>query len=110
AAILRTHVMRPTWPFVLPDDIRWLLDLTAPRVKALLAPYGRRLEIDPPILRRSQAVMEEALRGGSYLTRGELAKTLEMNGIPAAGQRLAHLVMHDELDAVITSGPRRGKQ
>ena len=32
--ILRTHVLRPTWHFVLPADIRWLLALTAPRVKA----------------------------------------------------------------------------
>ena len=28
-AILRTHLMRPTWHFVSPDDIRWLLALTA---------------------------------------------------------------------------------
>ena len=33
-AILRTHVMRPTWHFVTPDDIRWMLELTAPRVYA----------------------------------------------------------------------------
>jgi hypothetical protein len=23
--ILRTHVLRPTWHFVLPGDLRWLL-------------------------------------------------------------------------------------
>ncbi|MBP8001989.1 MAG: winged helix DNA-binding domain-containing protein, partial [Chloroflexi bacterium] len=28
-AILRTHVLRPTWHFVAPADIRWLLMLTA---------------------------------------------------------------------------------
>ena len=27
-AILRTHVMRPTWHFVTPADIRWLLALS----------------------------------------------------------------------------------
>src|SRR5687767_10156391 len=32
--ILRTHVLRPTWHFVLPEDIRWMLELTAPRVHA----------------------------------------------------------------------------
>jgi len=30
--ILRTHVLRPTWHFVLPADIRWLLTATAPRL------------------------------------------------------------------------------
>src|SRR5207302_2748823 len=34
--ILRTHVMRPTWHFVARADIRWLLELTAPRVHQAL--------------------------------------------------------------------------
>src|SRR5690349_14558600 len=42
--ILRTHIMRPTWHFVAPSDIRWLLQLTAPRVNALAAYNYRRLE------------------------------------------------------------------
>src|SRR5216684_2672499 len=33
-AILRTHVLRPTWHFVLPEDIGWLLALTGPRIRA----------------------------------------------------------------------------
>ena len=28
--ILRTHVLRPTWHFVTPADIRWMLKLTHP--------------------------------------------------------------------------------
>ncbi|HEX6180013.1 MAG TPA: crosslink repair DNA glycosylase YcaQ family protein, partial [Chitinophagaceae bacterium] len=38
-AILRTHVLRPTWHFVTPEDIRWMLALTAPRVHAFSAYY-----------------------------------------------------------------------
>ena len=30
--ILRTHVLRPTWHFVVPADIRWMLELTAHRI------------------------------------------------------------------------------
>ena len=41
-AILRTHVMRPTWHFVSPADIRWMLTLTAPRVNAVNAYYYRK--------------------------------------------------------------------
>src|SRR5260370_42703653 len=32
-AVLRTHVLRPTWHFVLAEDIGWLLELTGPRVR-----------------------------------------------------------------------------
>src|SRR5689334_5090444 len=43
-AILRTHVLRPTWHFVTPEDIRWMLELTAPRVKAKMVYMDRQLE------------------------------------------------------------------
>ncbi|MGH7723308.1 MAG: winged helix DNA-binding domain-containing protein [Candidatus Dormibacteria bacterium] len=107
--ILRTHVMRPTWHLVLADDVRWLLDLTAPRVRATLAYYDRRAEVDGALLRRSLPVIEAALGGGHALTRGELGAALARAGIAAAGSRLGHLVMHAELDAIAVSGPRHGK-
>src|SRR5512147_207589 len=50
-AILRTHVMRPTWHFVTPADIRWLLELTAPRVHAVSAHRYRELELDDATLK-----------------------------------------------------------
>jgi hypothetical protein len=109
-AILRTHVMRPTWHFVLPADVRWLLELTAPRVRASMAAIDGRLGIDAAFRVQSQAVLEAALGDGTYLTRNELAVALERAGIAVAGQHLTHLVMHAELDAVIVSGPRRGRQ
>ena len=109
--ILRTHVMRPTWHFVAPEDIRWMLALTAPRVSAAMAPYNRRLELDATVFRRSQRAMVRALRGGRQLTRQELKVVLVQAGVHADGvQRLAHIVMQAELDAVICSGARRGKQ
>jgi hypothetical protein len=108
--ILRTHVMRPTWHFVTPSDIRWLLELTAPRVQRVMSSYNRRLELDSRTLTRGTAVIERALRGHRYLTRTELGERLHRAGLGMAGQRLAHLVMHAELERVICSGPRRGKQ
>jgi hypothetical protein len=108
--ILRTHVMRPTWHFVLPEDIRWMLELTAPQVKKLLASYNRKLGLDDKLFAKSNAAIAKALKGNSYLTRQELKKILEGIGIRTDVQRLAHIVMWAELDALICSGPRRGKQ
>lgn len=108
-ALLRTHVMRPTWHFVLPEDIRWLLRLTAPRVRALMAHYDRRLELDAPLIARSHTLLTDALTGGRSLTRAEITTLLEAHGIAARGQRLYHLLMHAELDALVCSGPRRGR-
>ena len=110
-SILRTHVLRPTWHFVAPADIRWMLSLTGPCVSKRMAPYNRQLELDARAFRKSETVIARALRGGTSLTRQELRTALERGGIDvASGQRLAHLVMQAELDGVICSGPRRGKQ
>ena len=108
--ILRTHVLRPTWHFVAAEDIRWMLELTGPRVLARMAPYNRTLELDAKTFTRGTAVFERALAGGRYLTRNELRDALQARGISASGTRLAHLAMYAELEGVICSGPRRGKQ
>src|SRR6266581_6618700 len=68
-AILRTHVMRPTWHFVVPADIRWMLTLTAPRVHALSAYYHRQQELDAAIFAKSHGLLTKALQGQTQLTR-----------------------------------------
>ena len=109
--ILRTHVLRPTWHFVAPEDIRWMLALTGPRVARIMSYYNAALGLTPAVFRKSRAVIEAALAGGNHLTRAELKERLRRAGIDATGtQRLARLVMQCELDAVICSGPRRGNQ
>jgi hypothetical protein len=108
--ILRTHVMRPTWHFVLPEDIRWMEALTGPRVNALNAGRYRQLELDEQLLQRSNAAIGQALAGGNYLTRLEIGAVLANVGIQPSGQRLAYIVIRAELDAIVCSGPRRGKQ
>src|SRR5262245_32076540 len=108
--ILRTHVMRPTWHFVTPEDIRWLSELTAPRVHRVMSTYNRQLGLEAGSLARATAVIERGLRDRRYLTRSELGEHLARAGLAFDSVRLAHLAMHAELEGIICSGPRRGKQ
>ena len=109
-SILRTHVLRPTWHFVVPDDIKWMVALSAPRVHAANAYYYRQAGLDAKILARSCAMMSRVLEGGNHQTRAELAVALKRAKVAADGLKLAYILMHAELDGVICSGPRRGKQ
>lgn len=109
-AIVRTHVMRQTWHFVLPCDVRWMLALTAPRTKQTMSYYDRQFGVDRRTIRRSHDAIIRALSGGRQLTRDELSAVLARIRIQAKGHRLGRLVMHAELDALICSGARRGKQ
>jgi len=111
--ILRTHVLRPTWHFVRASDIRWMLDLTAPRVKAGMAFFNRYHGLDERLFRRSETALRRAFDGTPYLTRQEIGAALRRARVLKAGDdslRLIGLIMRAELDAVICSGPRAGKQ
>jgi hypothetical protein len=107
---LRTHVLRPTWHFIAPEDVRWMLALTAPHVHAAMSYYRRQLGLNAAILAQSNAVIARALQGGKQLIRLEMAAVLEQAGIETGGLRLNYLAMAAELDGIICSGGRRGKQ
>lgn len=109
-AIIRTHAFRGTWQFVTPADIHWILALAAPRVVAGSASRYRELGLGPTVVRRSNATLEKALSDGDHLTRAELTAALDKAGISTAGQRLAHLLGQAEIDGLICSGARRGRQ
>jgi len=110
-SILRTHVLRPTWHFVTPADIRWMLALTAPRIKAAMAYYDRQLELDAAVFQRSNSALSRALRDGTQLTRAELAQVFRGARVDATGSgRLGPLLMRAELEGIVCSGARRGKQ
>jgi hypothetical protein len=108
-SILRTHLLRPTWHFVSPEDIRWMLKLTAPRVHAVNAFMYRQLELDKATIKKSYVGLQKSLRG-QPLTRTELGSALAKAGITAQRLRLGYIMMSAELDGIICSGARRGKQ
>jgi Winged helix DNA-binding domain len=112
-AILRTHVLRPTWHFVVPDDIRWMLRLTAPRVNVAMAYFYRTHELDDRLVAKSHAVLRRVLHGGRQLTRRALASALEKARIIRSKDsplRVFGLLLRAELDALVCSGARVGSQ
>ncbi|HYH28569.1 MAG TPA: winged helix DNA-binding domain-containing protein, partial [Actinomycetota bacterium] len=109
-AILRTHVLRPTWHFVLPEDIRWMLALTGPRILAGARARYRELGLDARTLSGAMDVVAGALEGGRHRTRKELGEELRRRRIDPDGQRLPWLLGHAELEGLVCSGAPTGKQ
>ena len=107
---LRTHLLRPTWHFVLPADLRWILDLTSPRVLGSLKARHRQLGLDEPgRLRAGIDLLAELLRDRTFRTRSELGEAFVDRGAAVRpGEQLGHLLMVAELEGVICSGPTKG--
>jgi hypothetical protein len=108
--ILRVHIMRPTWHFVTSEDIRWMVELTSPRVKTFMGSINRRIGLDDEVLAATNNALVHALRDHKYLTRLEIKTILKNRGIQTDVQRLAHILAWAEIESLICSGPRRGKQ
>jgi len=108
--ILRTHMLRPTWHFVAPEDIRWMQALTAPRVHVFNRYYYKKEGLDEATLRKGTKVLEQSLKGGNHLTRTEVGAVFRGGGIDAGGLKLACMIMYAELEAVVCSGALKGKQ
>ena len=110
-AFLRTHVLRPTWHFVAPEDLRWMLAVTSPRVERGMAGRHRQLGLDDRLLGRTLDAVLELLQGKNFLTRQELGTQLSgRRGVAQAGQQLGHALLVAELRGLICSGPTRGVQ
>jgi Winged helix DNA-binding domain len=104
-AVLRTHVLRPTWHFVRAEDIGWLLDLTGPRVRRITGQQLRDTHgLDERSIGQAVAAVTQALASRGQLTRAQLADELRERGIRGSGQMLMILLAHAELDGLICSG------
>lgn len=108
--ILRTHIMRPTWHFVAPQDIRCLLSLCGPRVIQANASMAKKIGLNRKIFTKAIDILIKSLEGNNFLTRDELRVELERKMKVGDGQRLAYIMMQAEQEAIIVSGPRKGKQ
>ncbi len=103
--IIRTHVLRPTWHFVSADDVYWMLELTAPQIKASLRSRHKQLGLSETIFTKSNTIMGNALTGGKNLTREELLAELGKAKITLNENRASHLLLRAELDGIMCSGP-----
>jgi hypothetical protein len=108
--IIRTHGPRPTWHFLAPASARSVLAAVGPSVLKRSEGLNRANEIDAPLMKRVFRIWEKTLGQGRFATRTALGTALGKAGIQATGLRLAQITMWAELEQVICSGPRVGKQ
>ncbi|WP_294628060.1 winged helix DNA-binding domain-containing protein [uncultured Bacteroides sp.] len=110
--ILRTHVMRPTWHLVAAEDIRWMLKLSAQRIKAANDSFakGYDLEIIDELFSKSNRLLEKILCGNKSLTKQEITEHFCRAGIVAEAdnQRMTRLMARAEQEGIVCSGEDKG--
>jgi hypothetical protein len=109
-SLIRTTVFRGTLHLVAAADIRWMLQLVAPNIKARMGSMMKKMEMDFTLLHKTNQLIAKALKGGNHLTRKELSILLQEKGIATDDHRMNHIIYHAALDGIICNGPLSGKQ
>jgi hypothetical protein len=109
-SIVRSWPMRGTLHLVAPEDLRWLLDLTAERLHRVVAGRHRELDITWADIEKCRDVALEHLAGGGSVSRNELFAILEAAGQPITGQRGSHILGSLCRHAWLVQGPLAGNQ
>ncbi|KAA6340009.1 hypothetical protein EZS27_012105 [termite gut metagenome] len=107
--ILRIHVLRPTWHFVVPENIRWMLSLSTDRIKSSSRSRDHDLEITEELYSQVNRIIQKSLEGNKFLTREAVGKALEEAGIAVDTSRMIHFMMRAEIEGVVCSGALQGK-
>jgi hypothetical protein len=108
--IIRTHLLRPTWHFVSSNDVHWMLELTAPQIKAAMKSRNKQLELTDGVFQKSNRIIEKTLTGGKHLHREELMAEIIKANISVDNNRSSHLLMTAELEGIICSGKSKGNK
>ncbi len=109
--VLRSHPMRGTHHFVAREDLRWLMELMGPIMIKRHARRFRELGLDEKTQAKAMRVLHKALEGGRHLSRAGVADVLTRAGLDVKGfQRLPHIIYRAELELLVCSGERQGKQ
>jgi hypothetical protein len=108
--IILTWPMRGTIHFVPPEDVRWMLKLSASRTLAQDNRRLEQLELNQEIIERCKQIIYDALYGNKRISRPLLMQLLEEAGISTKNQRGYHLLWHMAQTGLICLGPREGKQ
>jgi len=107
--ILRTHVLRPTWHFVTPENIRWMLQLSTKQIMQSMKSRDRDLGLTDEIYSKCYRIIEKAFEKDISPTRDDLAKILNDAGMKFESSHVYHIVTGAEANGILCSGAFREK-
>lgn len=109
-SVVRSWPMRGTLHLVAPEDLRWMLDLTAERLHRVVAGRHRELDITWADIEKCRDVALDRVAGGGSVSRAELFAAFEAAGQPTTGQRGYHILGSLCRHAWLVQGPLAAHQ
>lgn len=109
-SVVRSWPMRGTLHLVAPEDLRWMLDLTAERLTRSIAARHRQLEIAWADVEKARDLALDRILADGPVSRSGLFKVFDAGGQPTQGQRGIHLLGTLCRHGWLVPGPLSGNQ
>jgi hypothetical protein len=108
--VVRSWPMRGTLHLVAPEDLRWMLDLTAERLTRSIAARHRQLEITWADVEKARDLALDRILTDGPVSRAGLFNVFDSGGQPTQGQRGIHLLGTLCRHSWLVLGPLSGNQ
>ncbi|MDQ0768252.1 hypothetical protein QF031_001001 [Pseudarthrobacter defluvii] len=108
--VVRSWPMRGTLHLVAPEDLRWMLDLTAERLTRSIAARHRQLDIAWSDVEKARDLALDRILADGPISRAGLFKVFDAGGQPTQGQRGIHLLGSLCRHGWLVLGPLAGNQ
>jgi len=109
--IIRTHILRPTWHFITPEDVHWMVALSGPRLKSTYIGYYQMRGVEGSVILKAQDTLYSLLEEYGHLTRPEIFDHFTARGINLPDNRdVKYIISLAELDGMICNGVMRGNK
>lgn len=109
-SVVRSWPMRGTLHLVAPEDLRWMLEITADRLNRSISARHRELDITREDVEKCRDIALERIAGGGPVSRNELFSMFDAAGQPTKGQRGVHILGTLCRQAWLVQGPLAGNQ
>lgn len=103
--IVRSWTMRGTLHIIPPQDLGWVLSVTAERQMKQFGTVLRNIGLGEEHLGTAERAVRAVLRGGGRVTRAEFADVIAGAGIDPGGMRTGHLISALSIRGILCWGP-----
>ena len=109
-AIVRTHILRPTWHFVGSKDIRWMMELSAPNVKKATRYVDKQVGLTDEVFKKAWKIIEVELKHEDNLTKEDLMDRLAKKKITINNLLATQILIRAELEMRLCNGVKKEKK
>lgn len=107
--IIRTHILRPTWHFVSRNDVRWMMQLSAPYIKKATQYVDKQVGLTDTLFKKAWKIIEPQFKHEDSLTKENIISVLAAHKVKMDNLLATQFIIRAEVEMLLCNGIRNTK-